>query len=139
MSTGYIYVLSNSAHPGLYKIGFTTDTVDARVASLSAATGVLVPFQIEYWRLTLRANDVERIVHAAFTAERSNPKREFSQANLDTIIEEIEKHVVDPPQTFRRVPPQPKVVDTRYTCKRCGAKFESGYLRRSCQNCGLWM
>ena len=137
MPTGYVSVLLNSAHPGLYKIGFTTDAVETRVESLSGATGVLAPFQIEYWRLTLRANEIERAIHEMFKAKRLNPRREFFEANLDTIIEEIEKLVVDPSLSFRRTPPRPKVA-ARITCKKCGRQFEqqAGELR-FCPKCGF--
>lgn len=137
MPIGYVYVLSNSAHSGLYKIGFTTDAVEARAGALSGATGVLAPFQIEYWRLTLRADEVERAVHKIFKAQRPNPKREFFRVDLDNIIEEIEKLVVNPPVSFRRTLPRPKATRL-FTCKRCGHQFDkSAGTLKFCPKCGF--
>ena len=135
MPVGYVYVLSNPEHPGLFKIGYTTDPVEARAATLSASSGVLAPFLIEYWRLTLQANEIENIVHAKFKSSRKNPKREFFSVNLDEIIAEIEKHVTEPPIKFRRESPKSKV-DTRYVCKRCGHKFERAKNHTFCPKCG---
>lgn len=43
----FVYMLRNSAMPGLLKVGFTTGTPEVRAAELSAATGVPTPFQVE--------------------------------------------------------------------------------------------
>jgi hypothetical protein len=137
MPTGYVYVLSNPAHPGLLKIGYTTDPVESRAGNLSASTGVLADFRIEYWCLTLAAHEVERLVHRAFAAERVNKRREFFNVDLDAAIEEIEKHVVAPTPKYRRTPSRVNV-DGTTTCRRCGHKFvrdpNALYL---CPRCGF--
>lgn len=89
MPLGYVYILTNPTHPGLLKIGYTSDLVDARAASLSSSTGVLDDFQVEYWCLTLSANEVERLVHEVFEEFRVNKRREFFQVDLDAAIAEI--------------------------------------------------
>ena len=43
---GYVYVLSNPAMPGLYKIGSTRD-LTSRLKDLSNGTGVPAEFEIE--------------------------------------------------------------------------------------------
>jgi len=119
LPTGYVYVLSNPAHPGLLKIGYTTDPVESRAGNLSASTGVLENFQIEYWCLTLAAHEVERLAHTALASVRVKKNREFFQIDLDTAIEEIEKHAVAPIPKYRRTPPRVDV-DGTSVCRRCG-------------------
>lgn len=47
-SLSIVYVLTNSAMPGLVKIGYTSqDDANSRIAQLYT-TGVPVPFTIEY-------------------------------------------------------------------------------------------
>lgn len=50
-STGFVYVLSNPTMPGLIKIGMTDRLITKRVGELQS-TGVALPFEIEYGRMT---------------------------------------------------------------------------------------
>ncbi|MGH9694751.1 MAG: GIY-YIG nuclease family protein, partial [Bryobacteraceae bacterium] len=73
-----MYVLTNSAMPGLVKIGYTDQGEDAskRIAQLYT-TGVPVPFTIEYVCRVQNAEEVERALHEAFMPYRVNLRREF--------------------------------------------------------------
>jgi hypothetical protein len=141
LPTVYVYILSNPTYPELLKIGHTRDDVSERAGSLSSATGVLAPFQIEYWCLTLNAQTVERRVHEKFKSVRENKKREFFKVDLDEAIEEIEQHIIDPPKSFRRVPhskTSPTVpFASRYTCKSCGHEYPWVWDKLICPECGL--
>lgn len=78
-NTGIVYVLSNSAMPGLVKIGMTTrESIDARMKELYS-TGVPVPFDCEY-ACEVKASDcakIEKALHKAFKPNRINDNREF--------------------------------------------------------------
>ena len=72
-----VYVLTNSAMPGLVKIGYTAqDDANSRIAQLYT-TGVPVPFTIEYACKVQNAEEVEKALHVAFGPNRINPRREF--------------------------------------------------------------
>jgi len=76
---GIVYVLSNSAMPGLVKIGMTTrENIDIRMKELYS-TGVPVPFKCEY-ACEVKAADclkIEKALHKAFQPYRVNNNREF--------------------------------------------------------------
>lgn len=78
-NTGIVYVLSNSAMPGLVKIGMTTrESIDTRMNELYS-TGVPVPFDCEY-ACEVKASDcakIEKALHKAFKPNRINDNREF--------------------------------------------------------------
>lgn len=78
---GIVYVLTNSAMPGLVKIGMTTrESIDTRMKELYS-TGVPVPFDCEY-ACEVKASDCEKIekaLHTAFKPNRINDNREFFQ------------------------------------------------------------
>ena len=130
MPTGYVYIMTNPMYPDLLKIGHTTLQVSERAADLSRATGVLQPFVIEYWRLTLKAKDVERIVHDAFAAQRENKRREFFRVSIDEAIREIERHIQDPTTHFRRT--LPRKVEASANTKRSG---DTATYKGRCANC----
>jgi hypothetical protein len=76
---GIVYILTNSAMPGLVKIGMTTrESIDARMKELYS-TGVPVPFECEY-ACEVKASDcakIEKALHTAFDPNRINANREF--------------------------------------------------------------
>lgn len=75
---GIIYVLTNDAMPQMIKIGRTSgEGVERRVAELSRATGVPLPFKVAVARAVHDARTVERALHIAFGPDRVNPAREF--------------------------------------------------------------
>lgn len=76
---GIVYVLKNSAMPGLVKIGMTTrGDIDARMKELYS-TGVPVPFECAY-ACEVKVSDcakIEKALHKAFEPNRINANREF--------------------------------------------------------------
>lgn len=75
---GIVYVLTNDAMPNMIKIGRTSgEGVERRVAELSRATGVPLPFKVAVARSVHDAIAVERALHVAFGPDRVNPSREF--------------------------------------------------------------
>lgn len=78
-NTGIVYVLANSAMPGLVKIGMTTrGDIDTRMKELYS-TGVPVPFDCVY-ACEVKVSDcakIEKALHKAFEPNRINANREF--------------------------------------------------------------
>ena len=76
---GIVYVLTNSAMPGLVKIGMTTrESIDTRMKELYS-TGVPVPFDCVS-ACEVKASDcakIEKALHKAFEPNRINANREF--------------------------------------------------------------
>lgn len=76
---GIVYVLTNSAMPGLVKIGMTTrGNIDDRMKELYS-TGVPVPFDSVYACEIKVSNcaKIEKALHKAFEPNRINANREF--------------------------------------------------------------
>lgn len=119
--TSGVYVLSNTAMPGLVKIGHTTKSLRDRMAQLSAATGVPKPFELEAWfpcppRLARRH---ERAIRLHFDSRRT-PSREFFSVDVEEALT-VAGRILGRPSEFRprggvRVSMQP--VELR--CTRCG-------------------
>lgn len=85
---GIVSVLTNEAMPGIVKIGRTSgDTVERRVAELSRATGIPLPFRVAVARRVHDAVKVEKALHVAFGRERVNPAREFFSIEPFRLIE----------------------------------------------------
>lgn len=78
---GIVYVLTNSAMPGLVKIGRTNRaTVEKRMHELyHGSSGVPVPFDCEYACEVAFSdcNEIEKALHNAFAPNRINANREF--------------------------------------------------------------
>jgi len=83
---GIVYVLGNSAMPGLVKIGMTDDLdANARIGQLYT-TGVPLPFELLYACRVDNPLEVERGLHVAFGPQRINPKREFFRVDPEQAI-----------------------------------------------------
>jgi len=74
---GYVYVMTNPAMPGLVKIGYTTGLPADRARELSAASGVPVPFFVEFSIEVDEPFMLEALVHDQLAGFRLNPSREF--------------------------------------------------------------
>ncbi|BCT66955.1 GIY-YIG nuclease family protein [Nitrosospira sp. NRS527] len=88
---GYLYVLANSAMPGLVKVGKTTRTSEERAAELSAATGLPSPFIVVYEQLFKECSFAESFVHAYLAQQgfRISENREFFNAPVNQVVRAI--------------------------------------------------
>jgi hypothetical protein len=87
---GWVYVLTNSAMPGLVKIGLTTRNPTIRASELTAATGVPAPFVIAWCRAVSDCAYVESAVHRMLDDRRVSGKREFFCCDVKTARQVIE-------------------------------------------------
>lgn len=94
---GYLYILSNPSMPNLLKIGFTTRTVDERVAELNTSTGVPDKFVIEAFFCSSTPENDERLVHTELSDYRKNENREFFQILILDAIEKVGNILGKPP------------------------------------------
>ncbi len=60
---GYIYVLVNSAMPGLVKVGKTARDPVGRAQELSGATGVAAPFMVVFEQVFVDCDAAESAIH----------------------------------------------------------------------------
>ncbi len=84
-----VYLLTNPTMPDLVKIGRTTD-LEGRLRSLSAHSGVPVPFECYYACEVRDSALVERALHDAFGDHRINSKREFFRLNPERAVAILE-------------------------------------------------
>ena len=85
---GIVYVLTNSAMPGIVKIGMTVrSSLECRMKELYG-TGVPVPFECAYACKIKRTKTkmLEHALHQAFDPYRINPKREFFEVKPEQVI-----------------------------------------------------
>lgn len=89
---GFLYVLANSAMPGLVKVGKTNRSPAERAAELSAATGLPTPFIVVFEQLFEDCDDAERFVHALLSEKgfRVADNREFFNATANEVIRAIQ-------------------------------------------------
>ena len=85
---GYVYVMSNAAMPGLYKVGCTSRHPNERASDLNN-TSVPSPFVVEYCMLIDNYTNIERLVHKELSAY--NFGKEFFKHDLDKCILSIKK------------------------------------------------
>jgi hypothetical protein len=85
---GYLYILSNQAMPGIYKIGVTSrDDLSKRIDELYVGqTSVPLPFDVEFACKVKDYKQVEKIIHNTFLDYRINSSREFFDVNPERII-----------------------------------------------------
>jgi hypothetical protein len=89
MSYGFVYVLANSAMPGMYKIGFTERSPAKRAEELSASSGVPTPFEVVCYAEFSNCQQEESRLHAKFSKFRTNKSREFFRMRLAEIVDEF--------------------------------------------------
>lgn len=84
---GYVYVLTNSAMPGLVKVGRSKYAAAGRANNMySGDTGVPVPFDIVFECLMDDAIKAEAAAHYLLSEYRINPKREFFQIDAEQAV-----------------------------------------------------
>lgn len=116
-----VYVLTNSAMPGLVKIGYTAqEDANTRIGQLYT-TGVPVPFKLEFACKVKNADEVEKALHVAFAPNRINPRREFFQMDPEQAIAILRLLHVEEATT--EVESQPSPVDEE--SKTAGERLKS--------------
>lgn len=99
---GYVYILTNPCFKENWvKIG-KTDNLDRRIAELSQATGIPLPFEIYAVLETSKYNEAEHMIHKLIGKLapdlRINPKREFFNIEPEdavSIMQEIASLIDD--------------------------------------------
>ena len=81
----WVYVLSNPSTPGLLKIGYTKKLPEERAKQISSATGVALPYKVEWAYQCFNGETIEREVHHKLKSKRVNNSKEFFQINLEEV------------------------------------------------------
>lgn len=79
-ASGFVYVLSNPAFPGVVKVGVTSKHPAERASELQT-TGVPCPFKIEMAIYSEYAREIELAVHEHLSEKRVAMNREFFQVS----------------------------------------------------------
>lgn len=85
----WVYVLSNASQPGLLKIGYTKNTPEERAKQISNATGVPIPYKVEWAFHCYDGFSLEQEVHHKLGEYRVNNNREFFQISLDEVKDTV--------------------------------------------------
>ena len=78
----WVYILSNPTTPNLLKIGYTKNDPDTRAAQISRATGVALPYKVEWAFKCFNGEQLEGEVHNYLREYRVNNNREFFEVEL---------------------------------------------------------
>jgi len=87
----WVYILSNPTMPGYYKIGYTKLLPEERAKQISNATGVALPYKVEWAFHCYNAEGLEREVHSCLESARVNNNREFFQIPFEEAKETVER------------------------------------------------
>lgn len=83
---GKIYVLTNDSMPDYIKIGFTSsEEVETRMKQLDT-TGLPLPFRLHACIEIDNAQQLEKLAHDVFEAQRARPNREFFLMEAETAV-----------------------------------------------------
>ena len=85
---GFIYIMSNPAHPDIQKIGQTAKDPEERRKELGS-TGVLEDFVLEYRALSEDYESLEREIHRSLSHLRYRQEREFFTISVPEAIDKI--------------------------------------------------
>ena len=86
----WVYILSNPALPNMLKIGYTKNDPETRAKQISAATGVALPYKVEWAFQCFNGEQLEQEVHRELESYRVNQNREFFDIPLVEAQEAIE-------------------------------------------------
>ena len=93
----WVYVMSNPTYHKIYKIGYTKNLPEERAKQLSSASGVVLPFKVEWAFQCFNGENLEHEVHRKLSDFRINNHREFFDVTLnkakETIIELGENYI----------------------------------------------
>lgn len=87
---GFVYFLSNSSMPGMYKIGFTTKHPRLRMVELASASGCPTPFTLLAYFGTPDPQRIESTLHRYFFNCRVNGRREFFSIGVTDIARALD-------------------------------------------------
>ena len=116
---GFIYIMSNPAHPGLLKIGQTSKDPLVRRKDLSS-TGVPEEFVIEYQVLTSDYRRQEKLIHQKLSKVRHSSKKEFFSITVPEAINIIREQLGDKikyEEVFHVTPKELKTASKRKSLK----------------------
>lgn len=92
--TGWVYVMSNPAMPGLLKIGMSSqDPKIHRVKELSQTTSVPKPFSVEYQILVEDESSAETLLHQLFRNHRLENREFFDGVTVSQIVQSARHHL----------------------------------------------
>jgi hypothetical protein len=91
---GFVYVLSNSAMPGIVKVGRTAKLAEDRAKELHD-TGVPVPFDVEFRAATSHPKAVEQEAHTILASCRVTAKREFFRTSPSSAIDAVKEALLN--------------------------------------------
>ena len=80
---GWVYILSNPAMPGLFKVGYTDRDPFSRAKEISQATGVPFDFIVEYQIYVSHPYELEQKTHKLLHNHRVNNNREFFNCSYE--------------------------------------------------------
>jgi hypothetical protein len=92
MAFGFVYVLSNSSMPGIYKVGCTERPPHTRAEELSRASGVARRFKVVCYGECEHCARVEGEIHTRLAACRVSGNREFFGGDLSEIVAAVKSH-----------------------------------------------
>jgi len=93
----WVYVLSNPTMPNMYKIGYTKNTPDERAKQISNATGVALPYNVEWAFHCYDGFGLEQEIHHKLEANRVSGNREFFEISLEEakqVVTELGKRYI---------------------------------------------
>lgn len=99
---GLIYVLSSSAFPDTYKIGFTLRDINERLDELNRSTSLPSPFVVEMMFVSLKPLKDEAKIHMLFSEHRINERREFFRLPLLDIHNQLVAFLMRSPYFLSR-------------------------------------
>ncbi len=82
----YVYIISNKAMPGLYKVGYTSKDPQLRARELNS-TGVPYGYFVEYEILINNAHATEKAAHRKLAQYREG--KEWFRCSFETCVEAI--------------------------------------------------
>ena len=89
------YILSNTAMPGLFKVGYTDRDPFSRAKEISQATGVPFDFIVEYQIYVSHPYELEQKTHKLLHNHRVNNNREFFNCSYEDVVETIRVAIND--------------------------------------------